>query len=520
MDLQSNYTRRELLFGDQPEDFGDLLYSQLKNAPWVLCSLGVHLVIVGFLLLMPTDDIDDAPPKRIEMAQQIEQPKLEEEIEPEVEEDKPIEEMEKQVEDPVVKDAKVSDHNETDDDMDDAESLGDPRFDSDAPFEGPGTNGVIGIGGGAGGAFGGRRGGRRNLRAGGGGRKTQSAVDLALEWLKNHQSAGGNWDSDGFEDQCKLNKCGGPGESVYDPGQSGLALLCFLGAGETHNSGQYKDTVKNGLRYLKNIQDSEGCFGPRTAQHFQYNHMCAALAMTEAYGLTGSRLFKDSAQRGVGFVQQSQNPYLAWRYGVRDGDNDTSVTGWAAMVIKSAKMAELDVDEGSFRGALAWVEKMTEPEFGRVGYQRRGGPPARTTDMMERYPADQSESLTGVGVLVRIFAGQDPKKNEFIQKGADLMVKKAPRWDLDAGTIDFYYWYYSTLAMFQVGGDHWKKWNEAMKTAIVDHQRVEQGRDERGSWDPVDPWAPEGGRIYATTMNALCLEVYYRYGRVFGTGGR
>ncbi len=41
---------------------------------------------------------------------------------------------------------------------------------ADAPFEGPGTNGVIGIGGGAGGAFGGRKGGRRNLRAGGGGR--------------------------------------------------------------------------------------------------------------------------------------------------------------------------------------------------------------------------------------------------------------------------------------------------------------------------------------------------------------
>ena len=77
----------------------------------------------------------------------------------------------------------------------------------------------------------------------------RAAVDLALEWLNNHQSPGGHWDSDGFEDNCKLNKCGGPGESVYDPGQSGLALLCFLGAGETHNSGQYKDTVKNGLRY-------------------------------------------------------------------------------------------------------------------------------------------------------------------------------------------------------------------------------------------------------------------------------
>ncbi len=518
--IDSYRSKREILEGEGTDDFGEILYQQMKNAPWILCSIGVHGVIFLLLLLMPTDIGTEDAPKRIEMSQAVDTPELEEEIEPEVEEDKPIEEMEKAVEDPVIKDAKVSDHNETDNDMDDNESLGDPRFNSDAPFEGPGTNGTIGIGGGAGGSFGGRRGGRRNLRAGGGGRKTQSAVDLALEWLKNHQSPGGHWDSDGFQDQCKLNQCSGPGESVYDPGQSGLALLCFLGAGETHNSGQYKETVKNGLRYLKGIQDGEGCFGPQVGHQWQYNHVCAALAMTEAYGLTGSRLFKEPAQRGVNFVHKSQNPYLAWRYGIRDGDNDTSVTGWAVMVLKSAKMAELDVDEGSFRGALAWIEKMTEPEFGRVGYQRRGGPPARTQDMQEKFPADQSESLTGVGVLTRIFVGQDPATNEFIKKGAGLMGKKPPRWDVDAGTIDFYYWYYATLAMFQVGGKEWKAWKGSMEEAIVNHQRKEAGRDEIGSWDPVDPWAPEGGRVYSTTMNCLCLEVYYRYGRVFGADGR
>jgi hypothetical protein len=346
-------------------------------------------------------------------------------------------------------------------------------------------------------------------------------VDLALEWLKNHQSPDGRWDSDGFDAQCKVNKCSGPGESVYDPGLSGLALLCFLGAGETHNSGQYRDTVKNGLKYLKDIQDSEGCFGPKTALHYQYNHMCAALAMTEAYGLTGSRLFKDSAQRGVNFVLQSQNPYLAWRYGIRDGENDTSVTGWAVMVLKSAILSELEVDKGAFRGAIAWVDRMTEPEFGRTGYQARGGPSARTTDMADKFPASETESLTAVGVLTRVFAATnvdaDPRKDEMIVKGCQLMMKKLPRWDIDAGTIDFYYWYYASLAIFQVGDPYWKQWNEAMKTAIVDNQRTEEGRDERGSWDPVDPWAPEGGRIYATAVNCLSLEVYYRYGRVFGT---
>ena len=509
---------RDQLAAQEAQDFSDLLYEQLKNAPWVGLSILAHGAIFGILAIYPWDQADkEKQAEVIQMKNMDDIAELEEDVPPEIEETKPIEEMDRVVEDPVVKDAKLSDHNETDNDQETEESLGDPRFNSDAPFEGPGTNGTIGIGGGAGGAFGGRKGGHRNLRAGGGGKKTENAVDLALEWLKNHQSQDGRWECENFSTNCKLNQCDHPGEASYTPGVSGLSLLCFLGYGETHQSGQYKETVKRGLKYLKSIQDSEGCFGPRTSQHFQYNHSIAALAMTEAYAMTGSRLFKDAAQRGVNFVHQSQNPYLAWRYGVRDGDNDTSVTGWMTMVLKSAKMGDLEVDSTAFKGAVAWVDKMTEPEFGRIGYQQRGGQPARTTEMMEKFPADRSESLTAVGSLVRIFAGQDPRKNEDLKKAAELMVKKVPNWDLDSGQIDMYYWYYGTLSMFQIGGEYWKKWNDGMKSAIVDSQRKEQGRDERGSWDAVGPWAPEGGRVYSTATLCLCLEVYYRYGRVFGT---
>ena len=52
-------------------------------------------------------------------------------------------------------------------------------------------------------------------------------------------------------------------------------------------------------------------------------------------------------------------------------------------------------------------------------------------------------------------------------------------------------------------------------TAILDHQRRDPGC-LHGSWDPADAWGEEGGRVYATATLALCLEVYYRYPRVFG----
>jgi hypothetical protein len=125
--------------------------------------------------------------------------------------------------------------------------------------------------------------------------------------------------------------------------------------------------------------------------------------------------------------------------------------------------------------------------------------------------------MTAVGVLARVFLGENPKMSRPVRDGAALCARALPTW-ADDGSIDMYYWYYGTLAMFQVGGDPWAKWNVAMKRAIVDRQRVDGDYSLcKGSWDPVDPWGADGGRVYSTALLAMCLEVYYRYGRVFGT---
>jgi hypothetical protein len=501
----------------QQADFNEMLYESLKQAPWWLASAVAHLVF-GLLAIMLIGDPrkNDSSLNKINSSIAEQTPELEEEVKPDIQETKPIDEQEKVTEQPVLKEAKIDDHNETDNEMETEESLGDPRFNSDSPFQGQGTNSDIGIGGGAGGMFGGRKGGHRNLRAEGGG-GTEGATEAGLEWLKNHQNPAGYWDCDGFSTQCKKNKCDGPGQPLYDPGISGLSLLAFLGYGETHKTPRYGKVVREGLKYLKGIQDAEGCFGPRTSQHFTYNHAICALAMAEAYGLTQSPLFKTSAQNGIDFVHKCQNPYMAWRYGVRPQDNDSSVTGWMVMALKSANGAGLRVDPSAFEGAKTFLDKITEPEYGRAGYTARGNGPARPQNLLDKFPADKSESLTAVAILTRIFCGAD-KNDEWVKKGADLCVKLPPTWDKAAGTIDMYYWYYGTLAMFQFGGDHWKKWNEAMKTAIIGSQHIKDKGDDRwGSWDPEDPWGHDGGRVYSTATMVLCLEVYYRYGRVFGT---
>ncbi|MCA9322617.1 MAG: terpene cyclase/mutase family protein, partial [Planctomycetes bacterium] len=436
------------------ESFNDILVEQLRRTPWLLISAAIHGLVILILMLFVRDPEEVEEKKMAEMAMDEELPEEEEEEIEEPEEEEP--EPEELVEDPVEVDEEVDDHDEDDTNEEFEEIKGEEDFISDADFDSQSNNDAIGLGGGAGGKFGGRRGGRKRARRGRG-RKAQEAVDKGLEWLANHQSKDGSWDCDGFMnngDSALGPLCDGKGNALYDVGVSGLAILCFLGAGETHKAGKYKKTVRNSLKWMRDQQDAEGCFGPRTLSNFTYNHSIGTLAMAEAYGLTKSPSFKDSAEKGIGFVQRCQNPYKAWRYGEATGDNDTSVTGWMVMALKSAKSAGIGIDDRPFEWAKGFIDEMTDDETGRTGYTKRGEPPVRETGKQEEFPSSETESLTAVAITARVFAGEDPKESQIIRLGIEnLLSKKLPVWDPARGSIDMYYWYYGTLAMYQYGGD-------------------------------------------------------------------
>jgi hypothetical protein len=494
---------------EEEVSFNDVLYDWMSRAPWLAISAAAHLLAYFILAAIPWEEFRgedktiqaqlEAPPEEI-----FEEP--EEEIEEEIVED-PIEE-------PVLKDAEVTEEVE-----DFEESEGDPDFLSDSPFDSDAFNDVIGIGGGAGGKMGGRFRGKKRA---GGGSGTEQALKDALEWLKAHQSEDGAWEAEGFTDNCgKIGSsvCGDPGNRTHDVGVTGLALLAFLGDGHTTNQGKYQDVVAKGVKWLREQQDHDtGLFGDDTSHDFIYDHAIAALAISEAYYFGKSPLIKRVAQKAIDYIQKARNPYGAWRYDVPPiGDNDTSITGWMIFALASAKDAGLKVDDEALAGGLAWIDEVTDPNSGRVGYD---GP----NTLSSRTPANQlwtrekGEAMTAVGLLCRVFMKQDPDETvlggqKVMYRHAELLKQKLPKWDTDYGT-DMYYWYYGTYAMFQMGGDPWKKWNEAMKDAVVKHQNT-QG-DEKGSWDPIGPWGYSGGRVYSTALMTLCIEVYFRYAKVLG----
>ena len=400
---------------------------------------------------------------------------LEEEIKPEIEDQRPVDQSEEVIEDPVIKDAKVSDHNETDNDLPFEETLGNDDFLSDGPFDGPSTNGAIGIGGGRGGAFGGR-GGHRNLKAEGGGARTNSPVDRGLKWLADHQRDDGSWE--------------GPRANT------GLALLAFLGAGETHKHGRHKRKVKSGLRALKVWQDPEGCFADRTKPGWITEHAILTLAMSEAYSMTGSPLFRQSAQAGIDLLDKARVPNRAWGDGIRVEPCDPSTTTWAVMALSSGRRAGLRVPTEALESARSWLAGVADARTGRVTAKTGSACPPVTDD-----------GVTAAVIFARLLLGDGKKIREHV----DLNLI----WPADGTVPDIGFVYFATLANFRVGGEAWKRGSSAVKKHVIDTQ-VMDPLDVKGSWTPRDVDGKALDRVAVTALSTMVSQVYCCGGRVFG----
>ncbi len=372
--------------------------------------------------------------------------------------------------------------------------------------------------GGAGGAgYGHRMGGRKALlEAGGGSAATEDAVLAALKWLARHQDDDGGWSAERFAKRCAGEEaCRGASHEPFDAAVTGLALLAFLGSGFTHLSkDEFPDpvdpkrtlkfgaAVERGLNALLRMQDPEGCVGERQ-QKYVYHHAIATAALADAYGMTESAALKAPAQKAVDFLVAAQNPGKGWRYSTRSGDNDTSVTGWAVSALRAAEAAKLSFPKAAFDGALAWFAEVTD-DMSRTGYTHKGTGKVFVPGKNEHF--DHHETMTAAAMLGRVLIKREKKED-----GLSFLDNDPPKWK--PNKVDFVYWHYGTQAAFQVdgpGGPVWKRWNEALQDALVPNQG--QAGCERGSWDPAqDRWGFEGGRVYATAINALTLETYYRH---------
>jgi hypothetical protein len=353
-----------------------------------------------------------------------------------------------------------------------------------------------------------------NLERLGGSPDAERAIKQGLLWLSRQQKSDGHWElHQGYPDA-------GFSTIKTDTGATALALLAFLGHGNTHQTGEHADVVAKGLKWLRSIQDpGTGDLHDMRQEEGRngsfYAHSMATIALCEALALTSDNELQPAADRAVKYLLEAQHPERGgWKYRPISKlmDGDLSVTGWALMALHSARMAGIEIQQEEFERASLFLDSVQARGSARYKYEPTS-PDSKAT------PA-----LTAEALLCRQWLGW-PKSFPQMIAGVKYVTadENLPSWS--SGRRNVYGWYYTSQMLHNLGGDDWKRWNTAVRDVVVRNQvttgSAKPGQDTRGSWHPTSPpgtgeeYAEKGGRLYITALCLLILETPYRHQPIY-----
>jgi hypothetical protein len=340
----------------------------------------------------------------------------------------------------------------------------------------------------------------RLLKEFGGSEEGEEAVMLGLAWLTQVQKKDGSW---GYDQ-------GAVGERAA---ATGMAVLTFTGAGQSHKDGRYKQTVQAGVDWLANDVDlGQGAGRGRFKSTLNmYSQGIATMALCEAYGLTHDPALKEAAQAAVDYIQKAQGGDGSWGYKAFE-QHDISILGWQIQALHAARLTQdLKVDDKVIQKAIKFLNFVSPGQtHSMYGYMNPG-------------EAEAASSRTAIGLLCRYYIDNWRHDTAGFAEGTKGLMKRAVA--PPVRQLDMYYYYYATQVVRFYGGEEWKTWNEgvkgpdgARKGGLPDVLLSLQVRTpaNRGSWNPnLDTnglsFGNQCGRLGTTCMILLTLEVYYRY---------
>ena len=342
----------------------------------------------------------------------------------------------------------------------------------------------------------------------------ERAVKAGLAWLARQQTSDGHWElHQGYPDA-------GRSYIKTDTGATALALLGFLGHGDTHQMGEHQQVVARGLKWLQGIQDrGSGDLHDQRQEEGRnaafYAHSMGTIVLCEALAMTRDDQLRPSAELAVKYLIESQHPDMGgWKYrplNLRVMSGDISVTAWALMALHSARIAGIEVSAESFERSASFLDRVQANGGSRYKYEPNE-PDSRI-----------SVARTAMGLLCRQWLGW-PKRHPPLIDGIAFLSEERNRPQWSAGRRNVFEWYYISQVLHNVGGPSWKQWNRAVREVLVQNQlssgSSKSGQDVRGSWSPRpdgegEEYSDKAGRLYLTTMCILILETPYRHHPVY-----
>lgn len=344
----------------------------------------------------------------------------------------------------------------------------------------------------------------------GGTPESEAAVLDGLRWLAAHQAEDGHWSLENYstDGPSKNCDCKSQAENNVDKNNTAataFGILPFLGAGITGVSApespselaDFKDVVRKGVYYLAANQKIATDHTNGDLGGGMYSHALGTIALCEAYALTKHEDVKIPAQKAVRYLVNAQHGTTGgWGYGPRQ-EGDTSVVGWVFLAIRSGQLSGMP------------IESVVLDRAGRFLNSTACGPePHKLSRYCYRPGGAPTLPLTAAGLLSRQYLGWPVTRPELADGCQFLMTSLPPENATAVGPS--YNYYYSTQVLHHMEGKDWDLWNHRMREHLIRTQ--EKVGHKKGSWSPEGcDHGGRGGRMYATALSLLTLEVYYRH---------
>lgn len=293
-----------------------------------------------------------------------------------------------------------------------------------------------------------------------------------LAWLATKQKADGSYGSGSHY-----------GKHV---GITGLACMAFVCDGHLPGRGKYGSVVGRGLRFVLDSAGESGLLAAETSHGPMYGHGFATLFLAEVYGASREPDLREKLRRAIRLIVRAQNDRGGWRYQPVKSNADISVTICQVMALRSARNAGIAVPKSTIDRAIQYVRRSQNPDGGF------------------RYmltPGASGFARSAAGVAALNYAGV--YDDQAIQRGLAYMERYIP--GSNSGRVPHYYYgqYYAAQAMFQAGGDRWRKWWPAIRDDLIRRQQ------------PDGSWHGEAGNEYGTAMALIILQVPKRLLSIF-----
>ncbi len=183
--------------------------------------------------------------------------------------------------------------------------------------------------------------------------KAEHLAGQLLRQLAKQQYDDGSW---GYSSQTS-RRASEATRHNHRVGTTGLAVMAFLGQGSTMSKGYFRPNVRNGIKWLRDVQSMHtGLFSNPDGEGALVAHAIATIAMAEAYYFDKSPLLKRNARKASTAIFNSQVPYQAWRrMPSATGACDVMTTSWMVHALITIQDCNITVPDTSLYSGIDWL---------------------------------------------------------------------------------------------------------------------------------------------------------------------